>query len=128
MKIENHGIYMRRRKLCVRKYRGLQRSCTDKKESATRMHVNSMASCGPTRQRWRIVWQTEALRYSSEQAASNLGVDKSTVNRMLLWNLRACVWPFGFCRCKNVANLCIYCGFGNLAKKRAWTVNRKNPY
>ena len=57
-------------------------------------------------QRWQIVWQTEALRYSSEQAASNLGVDKSTLNRMLLWNIRPCAWRFGFCQCKNVGNLC----------------------
>ena len=48
-----------------------------------------MTSCEPTRcsaysedLRWRIVWQTEALRYTSDQVASNLGNDKSTVNRI----------------------------------------------
>ena len=48
-----------------------------------------MTSCEPTRcsaysedLRWRIVWQTEALRYTSDQVASNLGIDKSTVNRI----------------------------------------------
>lgn len=48
-----------------------------------------MTSCEPARcsaysndLRWRMVWQTEALGLSNEQAAKNLGVDKSTVSRM----------------------------------------------
>ena len=31
--------------------------------------------------RWRMVWQTEALQYTNEQVANNLGVDRSTVSR-----------------------------------------------
>ena len=48
-----------------------------------------MTSCEPARcsaysndLRWRMVWQTEALGLSNEQAAKNLGVDKSTVSRI----------------------------------------------
>ena len=43
-----------------------------------------MTSCEPTRcsaysedLRWRIVWQTEALPYTSDQVASNLGIEPS---------------------------------------------------
>ena len=49
-----------------------------------------MASCEPHRTsaysedlRWRMVWQVEALGYSHERVAQNVGVDKSTVSRTL---------------------------------------------
>ena len=49
-----------------------------------------MTSCEPHRSsaygedlRWRMVWQTEALQYSNEQVAKNLGVDRSTVSRIV---------------------------------------------
>ena len=49
----------------------------------------NMTSCEPARcsaytsdQRWRMVWQMEALGLSSEQVAKNLGFDKSTVSRI----------------------------------------------
>ena len=48
-----------------------------------------MTSCEPAHcsaysndLRWRMVWQTEALEHSNEQAAKNLGVDKSTVSQI----------------------------------------------
>ncbi|SMN02410.1 Mobile element protein [uncultured Candidatus Thioglobus sp.] len=48
-----------------------------------------MTSCEPTRcnaysedLRYRIVWQTEALGYSSRQVGNNIGVDRSTVSRI----------------------------------------------
>ena len=48
-----------------------------------------MTSCEPSRSsaysndlRWRIVWQTLALRLHPKQVASNLGVDETTVNRI----------------------------------------------
>ena len=33
--------------------------------------------------RWRMVWQKEALKYSYEEVGSNLGVDRSTVVRVV---------------------------------------------
>ena len=49
-----------------------------------------MASCEPLRcsaysedLRWRMVWQRQALGYTYQKVAENLGVDKSTVYRTL---------------------------------------------
>lgn len=49
-----------------------------------------MTSCEPKRcstysgdLRWRVVWQADALQYTNKQIAQNLGVDKSTVSRIL---------------------------------------------
>ena len=49
-----------------------------------------MSSCEPHRcsaysedLRWRIVWQTVALEHSNEEVAKDLGVDKSTVSRIV---------------------------------------------
>ena len=33
--------------------------------------------------RWRVVWQSEALRYSVSQIAGNLKISKSTVERII---------------------------------------------
>ena len=48
-----------------------------------------MTSCEPARCSaysqdlcWQMVWQTEGLGLNDEQAAKNLGVDKSTVYRV----------------------------------------------
>ena len=48
-----------------------------------------MTSCEPHRTRaydndlrWRIIWQTEGLQYSTQQVAKNLNIDKSTVSRV----------------------------------------------
>ena len=50
----------------------------------------AMSSCEPHHTsaysedlRWRMVWQVEALGYSKEQVARNVGVHKSTVSRTL---------------------------------------------
>ena len=49
-----------------------------------------MASCEPLQcsaysedLRWRMVWQRQALGYTYQKVAENLGVDKSTVYRTL---------------------------------------------
>ena len=65
----------------IQRYRGLQRSCTSKKESATRMREFHGFL-------WAFLWASSALancvagRSSSLKQWANLGVDKSTVNRI----------------------------------------------
>ena len=48
-------------------------------------------------QRWRMVWQREALGFTYDQIAANLGVDKSTVQRtvqLFLNNGSVCKRPY----------------------------------
>ena len=60
-----------------------------------------MTSCEPSRcgaysedLRWRIVWQTEALHYTSEPCPATLAITRSRHSIILPWNLYACAWRF----------------------------------